>query len=63
VGFEGAGDARYALGESWLLRWVLEGFIDMEGNGTNCIELRSFVELEEEEMLRDIVVKSCTCGV
>jgi hypothetical protein len=35
----------------------------MEGNGTNCIELRSFVELEEEEMLGHIVVKSCTCGV
>jgi hypothetical protein len=29
---------------------------------TNCIELRSFVELEEE-MLRDMAVKCCTCGL
>jgi hypothetical protein len=35
----------------------------MEGNKTNCIELRSFAEIEEEEMLRDMVVKSCTCRV
>jgi len=43
----------YDLGESWLLRGILGELSDMEGNETNCIELRSFVELEEE-MLRDM---------